>query len=343
MTVAQRARWLAAGFVLLPEARSETIRSFTGNSERRIREFAAFLGDSHDAPVWINRLGTTGLQVLVRLMGVSFGPYTSPSGEAHWVTPAMEASGHVRLMIQRLAESSTDGASAALEALVSEESLVQWRDELVHARDRQRVIHRDAAYRHPEVEQVCRTLNDGPPANAGDLAALVRDRLMEIGVRIRTGNDNGWRPYWNEGENRQPLEPKYEESCRDALLRDLRPRLPDEVDAQPEGRYANDTRADIRVACGDFQVPVEIKRHYHSRLWSALRDQLIAQYTSDPATGGYGIYLVLWFGDAAAPRIPPPPSGSRPDGPEALQARLEQLLTPDEKRRISVCVMDVSR
>ncbi len=342
MNVAQRARWLAAGFVLSPETCSKKVRAFTASGERRLREFAAFLGHSHDAPVWIDRLGTTGLQVLVRLMGVSFGSYSWPSGEATMVTPAMEASGHVRRMINRLAESPTGDAGAALEALVSEESLLGWRDELVHARDRQRVIHRDAAYRHPEVEQVCRTLNDGPPANAGDLAALVRDRLNEIGVGIRTGNDNGWRPYWNEQEHRRPLEPKHEDSCCDALLRDLRQRLPDEVDAQPEGRYAKDTRADIRIACRDFQIPVEIKRHYHPRLWSAVRNQLIAQYTTDPATGGYGIYLVLWFGETAGRRIPPPPSGSRPDGPDALQARLEEDLTPDEARRISICVIDVS-
>ena len=342
MNVAQRARWLAAGFVLSPEIGWEKVRAFTKHSERRIRELAAFLGDSHDAPVWIDRLGTTGLQVLVGLMGVSFGPDTSPPGEATMVTPAMEASGHLRRMIHRLAESPTRDAGAALDALASDESVVRWRDELVHARDRQRVLHRDATYRHPEVEQVCRTLNDGSSANAGDLAALVRERLNEIGVRMQTGNDNGWRLYWNEEAHRRPFEPKHEESCRDALLRDLRPHLPDEVDAQPEGRYANDTRADIRIACRDFQISVEIKRHYHRRLWSAIRDQLIAQYTTDPATGGYGIYLVLWFGEAAGRRTPPPPSGPRPDGPDALRARLEEELTPDEARRISVCVIDVS-
>ena len=27
-----------------------------------------------------------------------------------------------------------------------------------------------------------------------------------------------------------------------------------------------------------------------------MRDQLIAQYTIDPNTDGYGIYLVFWFG-----------------------------------------------
>ena len=37
-------------------------------------------------------------------------------------------------------------------------------------RDAQRVIRRDAGYRHPEIEQVCRTLNGGTPANAADLS-----------------------------------------------------------------------------------------------------------------------------------------------------------------------------
>lgn len=341
MNVAQRARWLAAGLVMSPEACSEAAIAFTKGSERRVREFAGFLGDWGDAPVWIGRLGTAGLEMLVRMIGASFGPRTWASGEATRVIPTMEAPDHVEEMIKRLAESPTDAAGAALRVLASEESLSRWRDELVQARDRQRVIHRDAVYRHPEVEHVCRTLSDGPPANAGDLAALVQERLREIRVDLRSGNDNGWRLYWNEGEYREPVEPKYEDSCRDALLRDLRPRLPHEVDAQPEGRYAHDTRADIRVACNDFHVPLEIKRHYHPKLWTAARDQLIAKYTSNPATGGYGIYLVLWFGETKAPRTPPS-SRSRPDGPDALKARLEEELTTDEARRISICVLDVS-
>ena len=221
MNVGQRARWLAAGFMLSPEAYSRRVIRFTDNNERRIRELAAFLGDPDGPRIWRDRLGTTALHLLVRVIGVSFGPYSSPSAKATRVTPAMEASGHVRRMIQRLAESPSDDAGAALQALASEESLVRWRDELVQARDEQRVIRRDAAYRHPEIEQICRTLHDGPPANAGDLAALIRDRLKEIGGGIRTSDDNGWRPYWNEGKHRRPVEPKYENSCRDALLRRL--------------------------------------------------------------------------------------------------------------------------
>ena len=342
MYVAQRARWLAAGFVLSSESYADRLLEFARRSERRVRELAAFLGSSHDAAIWLDRLGTTELRVLVRLLGASFGPDARPSGGTTRVTPASD---HVRRMIQRLAESSIGAAGAALNALASDECLVEWNHELIHARDEQRVIRRDAAYRHPDVEQVCRTLKNGPPANAGDLAALVSDRLDEIAQRIRTGNDNGWRLYWNEEKHRSAVEPKHEDSCRDALLGVLRQRLPQEVDAQPEGRYANDGRADMRIACGDFQIPVEIKKHCHRDLWSALRNQLIAQYTIDPATGGYGIYLVLWFGEdenAEWPRMPLPPSGSRPENPEELKARLEDDLTPDEARRVSIRVLDVS-
>ena len=341
MNVAQRARWLAAGFVLSSESYADRLLEFT-RGERRVRELAAFLGGSHDAAIWLDRLGTTELQVLVRLLGASFGPYARPLTGTVLVTPAMETSDHVRRMIRRLAESPTGAADAALEALASDECLVQWRRTLIRARDEQRAIRRDAVYRHPDVEQVCRTLENGPPANAGDLAALVGDRLDEIAQQIRTSNDNGWRLYWNEGKHRRAVEPKHEDSCRDALLGVLRQRLPQEVDAQPEGRYANDARADVRIACRHFQVPVEIKRHYHRDLWSALRNQLIAQYTIDPATGGCGIYLVLWFGETAGHRVPPPPSGSRPESPDELKARLEDDLTPDEARRVSIRVLDVS-
>ena len=167
---------------------------------------------------------------------------------------------------------------------------------------------RDAIYRHPNIEQVCQTLDGGTPANPGDLAALVMDRLRELAVQIRRGNTDDWSQYWNE-PHKQPPTPKHEDRCRDALLSDLQQRLPQGIDAQPEGQYANDKRADIRVSYGNFQVPVEIKKNMHRDLWSACKNQLIKLYTSAPDTDGYGIYLVFWFGKE---RTQPPPSGTRP-------------------------------
>ena len=150
------------------------------------------------------------------------------------------------------------------------------------------------------------------------------DRLRGIAEELRTGNANGWRLFWNEERHRRPREPKHENSCRDALLLLLRERLPRSADAQPEGHYADDRRADVRVACGDFHVPIEVKKDSHRDLWSAVRDQLLAHYTQDPATDGYGIYLVLRFGE----RGPPPPDGPPPRSAGELETRLTESLSP---------------
>ena len=337
MDVGQRASWLMAGLIVSPETWLRALDEFAEGGERRVRHIAEFLNYHPSLSFPIDRLETQALRLLIRLVGRVYTP--SASG-IH--TPAMEASDRVGWMIQRLAESPTEETGAALEVLASETKLSRWRPYLLRARDDQRVVRRDAVYRHPDVEQICRTLDGGAPANPADLAALVTDRLGELGDRIRDGNTDDWRQYWNEDRHGRPREPKHEESCRDALLSDLRQCLPDELDAQPEGHYANDKRADIRISCRDFQIPVEIKKNSHPKLWSAMRDQLMAQYTRDPATDGYGIYLVLWFGEVDGHRTPPPPSSVRPDSPEALKARLEEALTPEEARKISVCVIDVS-
>ena len=176
----------------------------------------------------------------------------------------MQASRLVNYLIQRLAASPTKDASDALDRLLADPALSRWHDVLSQAQDAQRVTWRDASYRHPTIEQVCQTLNGGTPANAADLAALVMDRLLELADQIRRGNTDDWRQYWNEPHKQSPT-PKHEDRCRDALLSDLQQRLPQGIDAQPEGQYANDKRADIRVSYGDFQVPVEIKKKHAPR------------------------------------------------------------------------------
>lgn len=164
------------------------------------------------------------------------------------------------------------------------------------ARDSQRVVRRDAEYSHPNVQQVCETLRNGPPANAADLAGLVMDRLRQIAGRIRTGNSNDWRHYWNEDQYGRPQNPKAENSCRDALIPFLEAKLPVGIRVGPEERGIADTRADICVSWADFKAPIEIKRNIHQNLWSAMRDQLIEKYMRHAAVSSHGVYLVLWFG-----------------------------------------------
>lgn len=91
-----------------------------------------------------------------------------------------------------------------------------------------------------------------------------------------------------------------------------------------------------------FNVPVEIKKSCHPDLWTAIRDQLIAKYARDPGAEGYGIYLVFWFGDIEECRPTPGPNLT-PQNVAELKSGLLNTLTEEERRKISVCVIDVSK
>lgn len=335
MNAAQRVHWLAAGVFLSPDRYLKPLEDFLGGRESRIRQLAAFFCPDTPLPFLTGELQEPTLRFLIKLIGTSFGP-VEPDG---WITLETEALDQVQRMIQRLASMPGQDATQALEALSSDAALHHWHDTLIRARDSQRVIHRDAAYCNPSLKRIRQTLSNKSPANPADLAALLVDQIDGLADQIRTGNTDDWRQYWNENPRGRPVTPKHEESCRDALLSGLRMRLPDGVDAQPEGQYAGDKRADIRVSHSDFNVPVEIKKSTHRDLWSAARNQLIAKYTTDPATGGHGVYLVLWFGQNDCP---PAPSGPPPSSAEELRRRLQETLTEEESRKISVCVVDVS-
>ena len=339
MNDAQRVHWLAASIIVLPDKYDDLLKDSVQGREVRSRHLTAFFcrHSNREGRVPLNEVSISGLALLIRLVGRYAGP--AQRSEQGWISHQMEASDFVHKLIQRLAASPARDASDALKSLHADTALSRWRDVLSQAQDAQRVIRRDAGYRHPKIDQVCRTLNGGTPANAGDLAALVRDRLCELAAKIRTGNTDDWRQYWNEDAYGRTCTPKHEDSCRDAVLSDLRERLPNGVDAQPEVQYAQEKRADIRVSCRDFQVPVEVKKNGHRDLWSALKNQLIKQYMSDPSTNGYGIYLVFWFGKTYTQ---PPSSGPRPDSPQELQTKLEATLSDDLARKVSVCVIDVS-
>ena len=344
MNVAQRVHWLAAGVFLQPDLYRQALEEFVVGHEDRTRQLASFcfpsdpvlLRSDRNQSSLLDSLDIPVIELLIRLVGRSFGPVGIPNG---WVRVEHEAQNGVSQLIQHMASVPTGEAAQALESLCSDETLYKWRDALENARSSQVVIRRDAMYRHPSAQQILWTLKNDLPANAGDLAALVLDCLEEIGKRIHTGNTDEWRQYWNEDRWGRPSVPKHEDSCRDALLSDLGQRLPTGVHAEREGQYAGAKRSDIRVAHSAFNVPVEAKKNSHRYLWSALRDQLIAGYTTATETDGYGIYLVFWFGEE---HTTSPPSGHRPRNAQELMEQLEATLTDDEARKISIMVIDVS-
>ena len=340
MNVAQRIYWLTAGLLVSPGAYIKELETYIAGKERRVRRLAEIIAEREGfLKAHIQSLDAPVLELLIRLIGASYQPY-GPPAQPHWVM-----SSHVSEFIEQLVSIPSPIATDALERLSSNEDLRSWRSRLMDAAYRQSAVRREAEFHHCTVEQAVQTLDNLKPANAADLAALTMEHLREIAREVRDGNTSDWRQYWNVDSYNKPQEPKPEDGCRDALLSDLRHGLtPLGIDAQPEGRYADDKRADIRVSFGDFNVPVEIKKSSHRDLWRGVRNQLIPRYTRDPGTGGYGIYLVFWFGRE---RCQTPESGRRPQDAAELAERLRETLSRDEAsreeaRKISICVVDVS-
>ncbi len=337
LDVAQRVYWLATGLFASPARYRPKIEAYLSGHERRIRHLAVFLTDYNDRSTWstlLSRLDVQTLALLIRLVGGSYRPLPDSTAQ-------MRPAELVTAIIYQLATLPSPDATTALESLSSDEALHSWRSGLVNAALQQRAVRRETNFQHQDIPTVLRTLDNLAPANAADLAALTTDILSKIARRIRDGNTSDWRQYWNVNSHNQPECPKPEDACRDALLSDLQLRLqPLGIDAQPEGRYANDNRADIRVTYGDFNVPVEIKRNNHRDLWHAIKEQLIAKYTRDPGADGRGIYLVFWFGTEECQK---PLSGRRPGSASKLEEHLRNMLSEEEQAKISILVIDVSK
>ena len=337
--VAQRIRWWATDALISEGDRLQQLRPDLVKSETRVGHLARFLRsvwDRYDRrrSILADITDPATLNEVIGILGHWCDAPLHPNG---FYTLKMDTSELIVSLIRQLAAVAGDEARQALVGLAADPHLAGWRDHLIVAQERQRVLHRDASYRHPGIKEVQSTLDNKAPANAADLAALLSEQLRDLSDRVRADARNIWRQFWKDDSYVPPTDPKPENSCRDALLVLLS--VP-EVELDPEASHASDWKSDIRARYGDYEVPIEIKRDRHRELWRALRSQLIGQYTLDAATSGYGIYLVLWFGDG---KVQTPPSGDRPRTPEELEQRLLQDLTEDERRKISVIVMDVSK
>ena len=336
MDAAQRVLWLTSGFILAPEQFAQQLTEFVSGKEARINYLSGFL--SYRSNQWkpVDRLFLQGVSLLIELLGPCYAP-VSISDDDYLSGSASFASSEVIMeLISRLATFLTDEATAVIESLLRSDHLSTWRPRLTRILYAQSSAKREAMFRHASLNQALDTLKNGPPANAADLACITRERIRELADRIKYENTNDFRQYWEK----YPKKRQHEQICRDLFLSDLRPLLKKmQIDAQPEGRYAAEGRADIRVSFMGYNLPIEIKCNDSKDLWHGIRDQLIQRYTTDPDAHGYGIYLVFWFDHEKTP--PHPESGPKPRTPTELEERLSQLLKNDEERKkISVCVVD---
>ena len=344
MAIAQRVYWLTAAFLAMPDAYRSRFKETVGTSQARIRRVAEFARQSRQD--LFGRLRATDLADLIEAVGSSHGPDTYRSGPekeqgaAVWGQDTCDPR-FMTSLIERLGSCPSRVATEALERTRSDESLKPWWPRLSRAADRQRALRRTAEFCYGSADQVCRVLAGGKPANQADLAALTVDALMNLAEQIRSENTSDWKRYWTRTGHISEWRPLRENECRDTLLSDLRSRLAAfGIDCQREPNYLDGRRAGIRLACPGFDVPIEIKKSDHARVWSSIRSQRRPKCTQDRECDGGRIYVVFWFGRDF---LQPPLSGRKPSGPEQMREVLIASLEEDEQRRVAVVVVDVSR
>lgn len=346
MTQSQRVRWLSTGLFNAPDRYLKPLQSLIDNQQKLIVEMAEFLYERRQAPILpIEELSIQAQSTLVQMIGHIYAPYESPD-EGNNIRDHMNAADFASKLISVLANRVAVDAANELNRLLGDHALSHWRTRLQEALYKQLYIRREATYTHPNIETLYEFFNNTQlgPTSAADLAAIVLEEIHYVRKKFTDGDTDAYKQCWNVDQHERPIHPKPEGSCRDALLALLQERLkPYGIDAHPEGHYTRDKRTDIRVCYPPYNLPIEIKRNYHNKVWAAIKDQLISQYTCDPNTTGYGIYLVFWFGLDTDPKMPlNPNTGTRPNTPEALKQLLEDSLTEEEAQKISVCVIDVS-
>jgi len=329
----QRAYWLAAGLLVDPDRCLPLASCYLRRRPPAAQHLADFLrGIGDDIALPSNVLG-----VLIEHLAVG----CSPGHFADWVSPAMNRADLVKRFLNDLSGRPDAASAEQLDRLQSLPELAGWASKLREAQFAQRVVRRDATYERPKWQQVCEALHQGAPANPAEIAAVVNDTIEDLKEQVHRSDLDLNHQYWNVDEHGSAKNPRHEERCRDTFADQLRVRLERfEIGCMPEAHHAEGKRSDVWCTTGTRGVPIEVKRDQHRELWTATRGQLIARYASDPRAGGRGIYAVLWFGDLK--KVPLPPSGARPQTPEELEAMLEASLSEEEKRLVTIHVLDCS-
>lgn len=335
MEAPQRIYWLTAGMLQNPAQYETRLWEFIGDSWQRANKLAWFVAERYSD---LTQGLTLSAQTLGKLIELLL-PHAEMSWSNSTVSAAQTRGDMVRTLLNRLTSLADDHAEAEIQRLRNLSAMEKLRFSLDRALHELHQKQRENRFSYPTLRQVGNIIANRAPISAADLCALTLDHLDDFAREIRTSNSDLFRFFWTEGGNNQP---KQENSCRDVLLDKLQARLqPFGIDVTPEADQFNGKRADLRLSCrNEFELCIEIKRQQNDSLWSALRRQLIDQYSIESKADGHGIYLVLWFAQNKTYRTDD--GNPKPESPDELRAKLETQLTPEERQRIHVRVLDVS-
>ena len=333
----QRISWSVAELPYRAKA-AEDLAAWVGNNERRAVALGIALHEQGSLARTTQRLSPAALRHLIEVLA----PITprDTSTQDGIVSAADEREVTLRGLLNSLSTDPSPAARDALQALADSPRMGAWHSALAYAMRAQQHAAREAQFQAASPADVALVIANLAPANAADLLALLVAHVEDLGADLTRANTFLVRQFWQL--NRTPVAPQLENHCRDLLLDKLNDRMRGlHVYIEREASAAHDKRADMAAvfmrSSGPLKVPVEIKKEDNDTLWTAWRDQLQQLYTNDPAAGGYGLYLVLWFGHK-----PRATEGVKPRNAAHLRALIEARIPEAQRHQLLVRVLDLS-
>lgn len=233
-----------------------------------------------------------------------------------------DASKCIVIAINQLSSTYTKEANILLLKTINNLDLVQYFDVLNHA-----YIENNRFNKEPySLKDVRHILLNTKPQSHEDLQALILDMLENLQIKISSGQTSDYRTYWKHidlSTSDKPLYIPHEENdCRNLIASPLELLFDNyEINIHPEGFRSSDKRCDLLVISENIAIPVELKGQWHSDVYKAAFTQL-QEYTKEPRAKGFGVYIVLWFGDCT--KKPASYRGKKPSTIEEMKSMLQE-------------------
>lgn len=261
--------------------------------------------------------------------------FGGPSWGSHY---EYEAAEFIRSAINTLSHDISDEALVKMDKLVSSPQDT-YTSQLKFAKSNQRQQLGESTYITPKLEAIRSVLSAGQPKTRDDLFVTVLDIFNDLQAWLHGAETSPLKNFWPNGK------PLGEEATRDLIVDYLQKFCaPLGIEMITERRMLRDKRADIIFQSGAIELPVEAKGQWHKDLWTAASSQLDRLYTKDPKGGGYGIYIVFWYGKdvPAGKKIRKIPEIDVELGtPEKMKETITGLIPPQRRSQIGVVVLNL--
>ncbi|HAU1973188.1 TPA: hypothetical protein ACF6G0_001110, partial [Legionella pneumophila] len=332
----QRDIWISTCFLLDFESHFEILNQYTSEDKISIWVLSEFIFVDKKISTYWPKMNAQQLYFFILKFGSIWPPVPYPTGSWEGNQHPWDASRLIKGCITELSLITTQEAQDLISDLINKNDLCQYCDELKHALTENKKHKSESYKKYFSLQDVQNILLSKEPTGHKDLQALLIDQLEILQLRLKGSETSDFKFYW---DNENPHKENY---CRDLIASALTPHLEKyNARAHVEGARSDDKRCDLLSTYNLLDVPIEIKGQWHTDLWSAAIDQL-QNYSTDYHANGFGVYLVLWFGNKTTSKLPKAWKRKRPQSLQEMKNKLNECYK-DISDKTKIFVLDLSK